>query len=67
MGAVRDDLEAKGYKYLTAEADYIPSTYTKLESEEDINNMGKMLEMFDDNDDVQNVFHNWENEDDYEG
>lgn len=67
MGAVRDDLEAKSYKYLTAEVDYIPSTYTKLESEEDINNMGKMLEMFDDNDDVQNVFHNWENEDDYEG
>ena len=67
MGAVRDDLEAKGYKYLTAEVDYIPSTYTKLESEEDINNMGKMLEMFEDNDDVQNVFHNWENEDDYEG
>ncbi len=29
--------------------------------------MGKMLEMFEDNDDVQNVFHNWENEDDYEG
>lgn len=55
MGAVRDDLEAKGYKYLTAEVDYIPSTYTKLESEEDINNMGKMLEMFEDNDDVQNV------------
>ena len=67
MGAVRDDLEAKGYNYLTAEVDYIPSTYTKLESEEDINNMGKMLEMFEDNDDVQNVFHNWENEDDYEG
>ena len=29
--------------------------------------MGKMREMFEDNDDVQNVFHNWENEDDYEG
>ena len=29
--------------------------------------MGKMLEMFEDNDDVQNVSFNWENEDDYEG
>ncbi len=68
MGAVRDDSwRPRVIKYLTAEVDYIPSTYTKLESEEDISNMGKMLEMFEDNDDVQNVFHNWENEDDYEG
>jgi transcriptional/translational regulatory protein YebC/TACO1 len=29
--------------------------------------MARMLDMFDDNDDVQNVFHNWENEDEYEG
>jgi transcriptional/translational regulatory protein YebC/TACO1 len=28
--------------------------------------MGKMLEMFEDNDDIQAVWHNWENEDDYE-
>ena len=28
--------------------------------------MNKMLEMFEDNDDIQAVWHNWENEDDYE-
>lgn len=66
VGAVRESLEALGYKPLSAEAEYVPSTYVKLEKEEDIKNMGKMLEMFEDNDDVQNVWHNWENESDYE-
>ena len=64
LGAVRDDLDAKGYKFISAEVEYIPSTFTRLESEEDIKNMSKMLEMFEDNDDVQDVWHNWENEED---
>ena len=64
MGAVRDDLEAKGYAYVSAEVEYIPSTYTKLTNEDDIKNMTKMLDMFDDNDDVQNVYHNWETDED---
>ena len=67
LGAVRDDLEAKGYKYVSAEVEYVPTTTTKLTNPDDIVKMGKMLEMFEDNDDVQEVFHNWENEDDYEG
>ena len=67
LGAVRDDLEAKGYKFLSAEVEYVPSTYTRLDNPDDITNMGRMLEMFEDNDDIQEVFHNWENEDDYEG
>jgi YebC/PmpR family DNA-binding regulatory protein len=66
MGAVRDDLEAKGYKFVSAEVEYVPSTYTALTNPDDIKNMGRMLEMFDENDDVQNVYHNWENEEDYE-
>lgn len=60
LGGVRDDLEAKGYSFLSAEVVYVPTTYTKLTNEDDINNMTKMLDMFDDNDDVQNVWHNWE-------
>ena len=64
MGAVRDDLEAKGYAYVSAEVEYVPSTYTKLTNEDDIKNMTKMLDMFDDNDDVQNVYHNWETDED---
>ncbi len=66
MGLVRDDLEAKGYKYVSAEVEYIPSTYTKLTNPDDIQNMGRMLEMFDESDDIQEVYHNWENEEDYE-
>ena len=60
LSAIRDDLEAKGYKFLSSEVEYIPSTYTKLTNEDDIKNMSRMLEMFEDNDDVQDVWHNWE-------
>ena len=60
MGAIRDDLESKGYKYVSAEVEYVPTTYTKLTNEDDIKNMTKMLDMFEDNDDVQNVYHNVE-------
>ena len=67
MGLVRDDLDAKGYKFISAEVEYIPSTYTKLSNPDDIQNMGRMLEMFDESDDIQDVYHNWENEDDYTG
>ena len=60
FGAVRDALDAKGYAFISAEIEYIPSTYTTLTSEDDVKNMNKMLEMFEDNDDVQAVWHNWE-------
>ena len=63
LGGVRDDLSDKGYKFLSADVEYVPSTYTKLTNEDDIKNMEKMLEMFEDNDDVQGVWHNWETED----
>ena len=63
LSGVRDDLSDKGYKFLSAEIEYVPSTYTKLTNEDDIKNMEKMLEMFDDNDDVQGVWHNWESDD----
>lgn len=67
VGAVRDALEEKGYKIVSSEPAYIPSTYTVLDNPDDINKMGKMIEMFEENDDVQNIWHNWENESDYEG
>lgn len=63
LGGVRDDLEAKGYAFVSAEVEYIPTTYTKLTNEDDIANMNKMLEMMEDNDDIQDVWHNWENDD----
>ena len=63
LGAVRDALEATGYSFVVAEVQYVPSTYTALTNEDDIKNINKMLEMFDDNDDIQEVWHNWENAD----
>ena len=38
----------------------VPQNYQKLEKEEDITNMEKMLDIFEDDDDVQNVWHNWD-------
>ncbi len=38
----------------------MPQTYVTLAKEEDVKNMQKMLDMFEDNEDVQNVWHNWE-------
>ena len=65
-GAVSEALAAKGYIFLSAEAAYIPSTYVTLTEQDDMVNMNKMLEMFEDNDDIQGVWHNWENTDDAE-
>ena len=65
VGVIRDELEAKGYTIISSEAAYVPSTYTRLESQDDMKKMAKMIEMFEENDDVQN-YHNWENEDEYE-
>ena len=66
VGAIRDELDAKGYTIVSSEAAYVPSTYTRLESQDDMKKMAKMIEMFEENDDVQNIYHNWENEDEYE-
>lgn len=60
FGAIRDDLSEKGYEFASAEVEQVPSTYTKLEDEETKTKMQKMLDMFEDNDDIQNVWHNWE-------
>ena len=59
--AVSEELEKKGYKLLSAQEEMVPQNYIKLESEDDLKNLNKMLEMFDDNDDVENVVHNCEN------
>ncbi len=58
---VREALEGLGYTVLSAEAEKVPSTYTNLEDEEAIRKMGLLLEHLEDNDDVQNVYHNWGN------
>ena len=59
--AVKEALEAAGYTIESAEEDKIPSTYVTLEGEDDIKHMNLLLENLEDNDDVMNVYHNWEN------
>ena len=51
-------LEEKGYKIESAEVLRVPQTTVTLTSEDDLKNMTKLIDMLDDNDDVQNVFHN---------
>ena len=60
FGAVRDDLQAQGYEFASAEIEQVPSTYTKIDDPDTRVQMQKMLDMFEDNDDIQNVWHNWE-------
>ena len=57
---LREGLTAKGYNVLSAETDRIPANYTALTDEEHIKKMNLLLEHLEDNDDVQNVYHNWE-------
>jgi len=59
--AIRDVLLSKGYVVESAEEDKIPNTYVTLSSEDDIKNMNLLLEHLEDNDDVQEIYHNWEN------
>ena len=61
---VRDALDGKGYDFVSAEVEQVPATYTTLEGEDNLKKMSTLLELLDDNDDVQNVWHNLENEDD---
>ena len=63
FSAVRDDLEAKGYSFLTAEVQMVPDVLTAIEDPDAIKNMEKLLDMLDDNDDVQDVWHNWDRPD----
>ena len=63
LTTVREALEALGYKIESAEEDKIPQSYVTLTDEADIKNMTTLLEKLEDNDDVQNVYHNWENAD----
>lgn len=60
FSGVREDLESKGYTFVSAEVEMVPDTYTKIEDPEVVIKMQKMLDLLEDNDDVQNVWHNWD-------
>ncbi len=59
---VREFLEGKGYEFLSAEVEQVPSNYISLTDPDHIKNMNKLLEVLEDNDDVQNTYHNWNDE-----
>ena len=59
--AVKEALESAGYPIMSAEKDKIPSNTVELTGEEDLKFMGLLIEMLEDDDDVMNVYHNWEN------
>ena len=62
FNAVTAALEAKGYVFVSAAIEMVPQNYIKLTDEDEIKNMTKMIDLLEDNDDVQNVWHNWEQE-----
>lgn len=60
FSSTREALEAKGYLFAQAEINYIPKTLTQLTDEDDIKKMETLLDMLEDNDDVQGVYHSWD-------
>ena len=62
FNAVTAALEAKGYVFAEAAIEMVPQNYIKLTGEEDVKNMTKRIDLLEENDDVQNVWHNWEQE-----
>lgn len=60
FSAVREGLEAAGIPMASAEVTMIPQTWTELTNEEDIKKINRTLDMLDEDDDVQNVYHNWD-------
>ena len=62
FGTVLAALEEKGYSFVSAKVEMVPQNYVKLESEEDIKNMEKLIDLLEENEDVQNVYHNGEQE-----
>lgn len=63
FSAVRDALEAKGYTFVTAEVQMVPDVLSTIDDPDAIKGMEKLLDMLEDNDDVQDVWHNWDRPD----
>ena len=59
FNAVVKALEEKGYTFASAQIEMVPQTYVTLTAEGDLKNMQKLIDFLEDNDDVQNVWHNW--------
>ena len=60
FSAVREALEQEGIPLANAEVTMLPQTYVTLSEESDLNNIRKIMDLLDEDDDVQEVFHNWD-------
>jgi transcriptional/translational regulatory protein YebC/TACO1 len=56
--SVSGALESAGYTFLSAQIEMVPQNYINLTESADIRNMDKMLDLMEDNDDIQDVWHN---------
>ena len=64
FSAVCNALEAKGYEFISADLAMVPMTTTRLTDPDQLKQMGKLLDALEEDDDVQNVWHSLENEED---
>ncbi len=60
FSAVRENLEKAGIPMVQADVTMIPQTWVSLTSEQDIKMMNRTLDLLDEDDDVQEVYHNWD-------
>ena len=60
FSAVREAIEAEGFPILSAEITMLPKITSRLEDPDDIKKMNKILDLLEEDDDVQDVYHNWE-------
>ena len=60
FSAVVDAMSAKGYTFLEASIQMVPQTFVELTDETDIKNMTRLIEQLEESDDIQNVYHNWD-------
>jgi YebC/PmpR family DNA-binding regulatory protein len=63
FSAVREALENKGYEFAEADIQMVPQTTVKLNDSKQIEMMEKLIDNLEDLDDVQSVWHNWEQDD----
>lgn len=63
LASVKEAIEGAGYTIVSAEEDKIPSTYVELTDDDDIKKMNLLIMNLEDHDDVQDIYHNWENAD----
>ncbi len=60
FSAVREAFEQEKIPMANAEVTMLPQTYVTLSEEADLNSIRKILDLLDEDDDVQEVFHNWD-------